>query len=319
MFRIVVVVQKMKLTLFALYLLYQVLTVTTIKSVVIWHGLNECSEDSNPQLIAKLIKTYTPKDTVIKMISIGSNCKEDTENSVWMNTFKQIELVGQQLSNDVDLRQGFTAIGISQGGLLFRALIQLYDNLKLYQLISIGGPQQGVYGIPDCWSIDSKLPHFGCTALIKLQPFLKKISPILATPSLFTNLMKRLEKFYAPASYWQDPLQEPHLNMLGTINNIVKFNSTYRDNLIKLKRLVLIKFTKDESVKPFESESFGFYAPGSYQHVVPFNETILYLNDTIGLKALSQQKRIFFHQIPNHHLHFDPDWFVENIIKKYIL
>ena len=159
----------MKPIFIVICLLFQVFIVVSIKTIVIWHGIKECSEARNPQIIAQTLRDHTPKDTVIKLIQIGSNCKEDVENSIWMDTFKQVETVCHQLSNDIDLSDGFTAIGLSQGGLLFRALIQMCDKLNPFQLVSIGGPQQGVYGIPDCWSIDSKFPHFGCTFISKLQ------------------------------------------------------------------------------------------------------------------------------------------------------
>ncbi len=54
-------------------------------------------------------------------------------------------------------------------------------------------------------------------------------------------------------------------------------NATYKTNLLSLKNMLLVMFTKDTMVTPRESEWFGFYAPGQASVILPMNQTQLYL------------------------------------------
>ena len=54
------------------------------------------------------------------------------------------------------------------------------------------------------------------------------------------------------AEYWHDPLNEKEYRdksvFLADINQEKSFNSNYKENLLKLTNLVLVKFDKDEMV-----------------------------------------------------------------------
>lgn len=64
---------------------------------------------------------------------------------------KQLATVCDMIHGDPNLSDGFHLIGFSQGGLFVRALAQRCPPAKrLGSVISIGGPQQGVYGLPFC-------------------------------------------------------------------------------------------------------------------------------------------------------------------------
>ena len=60
------------------------------------------------------------------------------------------------------------------------------------------------------------------------------------------------------AEYWHDPLNEKEYRdysvFLADINQEKQFNQTYKDALLKLNKLVLVMFNKDEQVVPKESE-----------------------------------------------------------------
>lgn len=83
------------------------------------------------------------------------------------------------------------------------------------------------------------------------------------------------------ATYWHDPLdEEAYINksiFLADINNEIRVNKTYVENLNNLEHLVLVKFDNDTIVQPRETEWFGFYEPGQAKKVVPLNMTRLYL------------------------------------------
>merc|ERR1712149_30253 len=109
-------------------------------------------------------------------------------------------------------------------------------------LITFGGPHQGVYGIPGCF-----------------EPFCDLIRRLL-NEGAYTWLIQRL---ITQAQYWHDPLDE-HLYQkesifLADINQERGINQSYRSNLLKLKNFVMVMFTEDTIVQPKESKWFGFY------------------------------------------------------------
>lgn len=63
---------------------------------------------------------------------------------------KQLNIVCEMIHSDPNISGGFHLVGFSQGGLFVRALAQRCPPSVLGSVISIGGPQQGVFGMPFC-------------------------------------------------------------------------------------------------------------------------------------------------------------------------
>lgn len=82
------------------------------------------------------------------------------------------------------------------------------------------------------------------------------------------------------AEYWHDPLHEEDYKQgsvfLADINNERAIRSEYRDNLKKLKNLVLVMFDSDTMVEPKETEWFGFYTPGQVVNITSLHNSVLY-------------------------------------------
>merc|ERR1712083_112339 len=81
-------------------------------------------------------------------VAIGQPEIIDGINGVLMPCVDQIDWVCQKLLDPL-MADGYNAIGISQGGLLVRGLVQRCP-LPVKNLITFGSPHQGVFGIPDC-------------------------------------------------------------------------------------------------------------------------------------------------------------------------
>ncbi|KAK6041373.1 hypothetical protein COOONC_21123, partial [Cooperia oncophora] len=81
-----------------------------------------------------------------------------------------------------------------------------------------------------------------------------------------------------------------------------KINADYKKNLLNLKNILLIKFTKDHMVVPKESSWFGYFKEGDLETIVPMNETTLYTEDRIGLKKLQETGRLHFLEVEGDHL-----------------
>ena len=86
--------------------------------------------------------------------------------------------------------------------------------------------------------------------------------------------------------------------------------------MIKLEKLVLVKFSEDSTVVPRGSEWFGFYKLGQAQEMLAYNETALYIEDWIGLKTLDETGKLDFLVSPGNHLQFTDKFFFE-IVDKY--
>ena len=92
----------------------------------------------------------------------------------------------------------------------------------------------------------------------------------------------------------------------------------YKENLLKLQKLVLVKFNEDSVVDPRGTEWFNYYEPGQGQRMLPYNETDLYKEDWIGLKTLNEDGRVDFLSVEGDHLRFDDKFFIDVIIGKYL-
>lgn len=53
-------------------------------------------------------------------------------------------------------------------------------------------------------------------------------------------------------------------------------NQSYKENLLKLRNLVLVLFDADTIVQPRESEWFGYFKPGSDKEMITLQNSTLY-------------------------------------------
>ncbi|XP_076764924.1 palmitoyl-protein thioesterase 1-like [Xylocopa sonorina] len=273
--------------------------------VVLWHGMGDsCCFSFSMGKIKKLIETLIP-NIHVHSIELGSNLLEDVERSYFGNVNDHIQDACQQLANDEKLKDGYNIIGFSQGGQLARAIAQRCPNPPIKYMISIGGPQQGVFGLPNCGSIGPTI----C----------KYMNRILH----YAAYLQYSQENLVQATFWHDPYREEEYReksiFMAELNNENYINETYRENLQKLEAMVLIKFLNDTVVWPQESEWFGFYKPGQVEVIQPFNETRLYEEDRLGLRKLYESGKLHFIAVPGDHLQFTEDWFIEKIVKVYLM
>lgn len=60
-------------------------------------------------------------------------------------------------------------------------------------------------------------------------------------------------------------------------------------------------WTEDEVVHPRQSEWFGVY--NKHRQIVDVYDTPVYMEDTIGLKTLHDEDKLFFYKGPGKHMH----------------
>ncbi|XP_059810453.1 palmitoyl-protein thioesterase 1-like [Hypanus sabinus] len=267
--------------------------------VVIWHGLGDsCCEGLTLHFI-RLVKEAIPGIYVLPL-EIGNTVEEDVKNGYFMNVNDQVELVCNILSKDKKLQNGYNAMGFSQGGQFIRAVAQRCPSPAMINLITFGSQHQGVYGVPHCPGESSEF----CDWIRKLLNHGAYRSPI--------------QKHLVQAEYWHDPLNEELYRnksiFLADINQERGINERYKENLMKLKKFVMIKFLKDSVVDPIDSEWFGFYKAGQAKDTYTLQESILYKEDRLGLKAMDKLNKLEFLSVDGDHLQFSQEWFNTNIV-----
>jgi len=274
---------------------------STPRPVVLWHGMGDtCCDPLSMGYIKRVIEEQIPGIHVHSLM-IGNNVIEDKLNGFFMNVNDQIVFALNEIQNDTLLSEGFSAIGFSQGGQFLRAYVERFNDPPVYNLISIGGQHQGVFGFPNCPGDNETI----CEIVRKMLN-LGAYDPLV-------------QEHLVQAEYWQDPFNEdeylkdsvflPDIN-----NNLAVQNETYKQNLMSLKNFVMVQFLNDTMVQPKESEWFGWYYPGQDKAVQTLEETPLYQEDWLGLQQMNNNGQLTFIATIGNHLQFTKEWFIDNIV-----
>jgi len=267
--------------------------------IVTWHGAGGSASECD-SLISTIRDTLP--EVHVHNVAVGDTPEMDKANTLFMRCTDQIDLVCKQLLADPLMADGYNAVGISQGGLLIRGLVQRCP-LPVRNLITFGSPHQGVYGIPECTDAT------GSEALCELVREL--LSAGAYTPWV--------QDLIATAQYWHDPLNQTSYShgshYLALVNNEQEEQEPlYRQRMLQLHNFVMLKWTEDDIVIPRESSHFEFYTPGQSEEVAGLEESQLYLEDWIGLRELQEAGNLTRFSVPGGHVHFDYNWVAENIV-----
>ncbi|XP_048413847.1 palmitoyl-protein thioesterase 1-like isoform X2 [Stegostoma tigrinum] len=246
-----------------------------------------------------LVEETVPGSYVLSL-KIGKSATEEIENSYFMNVNDQVEMACDILYKDKKLQNGYNAMGFSQGGQFMRAVAQRCPSPAMKNLITFGAQHQGVYGLPRCPGKSSRV----CDWIRKMLNLGAYSSPI--------------QQHFVQAEYWHDPLNEDLYKnrsvFLAEINQERRINESYKENLMKLNKFVMVKFLKDSVVNPVDSEWFGFYKTGQAKDTCSLQESVLYQEDRLGLKAMDKVGKLEFLTVHGDHLQFSKEWFINNIV-----
>lgn len=262
------------------------------RPVVLMHGITSSAADMND--IAAWIRQSFVGIYVVS-IEIGNG----VEDSLLFPMNKQVDIFCQTVLSDLNLRDGFNMLGYSQGSLIVRGAVEKCS-LPTYNLITLVGIHQGVFGIPDL----QILP----------EPFRELVSKYA-----YEDSVQNLISF---AGYWRDPYQfDKYLRksqFLPIINNEgTSINQTYRLNMLKLNAFVMIYSDRDDIVSPRQTGWFMGYKPNSLE-TETWNESRQFTEDLIGMRTLRDQGKL--HLFTCHVKHQDADhtpdktFFFENIL-----
>jgi len=96
-------------------------------------------------------------------------------------------------------------------------------------------------------------------------------------------------------------------------------SASVREGVARLKLFVMIMWRNDTMIKPKESSHFQFYRPGQATEIEPLEESTLYQEDWLGLRQLRQDGLLHRLVMEGDHMNFQPDWFKEWVIDKFLL
>ena len=253
-------------------------------------------------LITLILLTCMSSKPVARWIhGLGSNCIIESglkrhfkgfdiecigSGAGYISSFEsQYQSACSQLEQEKEtLKDGFTLIGFSQGGLLARAVLQRCSiGIYIRRLVTFGGPHSGVAIIP--FTSESSLMNKSVLRLC----FYKFIQNIVGPCGYI-----RSTRFY-------DSYKSAE-NFIADLNNEFQSNPTYVNRVQNLEAMVAVQFLQDQMVQPYNTSTFGYYADENYADYVELEELEIYSKDKLGLKNLNKNGKMLRCDIDGDHL-----------------
>mmetsp|Transcript_43536 Transcript_43536/g.57631 ORF Transcript_43536/g.57631 Transcript_43536/m.57631 type:complete len:230 (-) Transcript_43536:172-861(-) len=199
--------------------------------------------------------------------------------------FWQADIVCHKLHNDpMYAGKEINLLGISQGGLIARTVVETCPDLNINLLYTFGGPHQGV-------SVYEKCNHWYC-------PFVNHVLGYLAE-FLIVQDWGAPPDYYRP--WWNLDRFYSHSIFLPEINNELETKDAgYKARLAAVKKFGLWMWEQDRVVVPRQSEWFGAW--DDRRNDIPMKEQKMYKEDWIGTKTLYEAGRMFFYSGPGEHM-----------------
>ncbi|XP_028280894.1 lysosomal thioesterase PPT2-A-like isoform X1 [Parambassis ranga] len=188
---------------------------------------------------------------------------------------------------------GVHLLCFSQGGLICRALLATTPDHNVHTFISLSSPQAGQYGGQRSCDVQGLSRSEG--ELTRLCPstdtdYLNRVFPECVKKTVYYFCYRRLGQRVSICDYWNDP----HHRSSYLQNNVFlpllngdrphEDMTAWRENFLRIQRLVLIGGPDDGVITPWQSSHFGFY--DSSELVVEMRKQEFYRNDTFGLRTL---------------------------------
>ncbi|XP_051949400.1 lysosomal thioesterase PPT2-A-like isoform X3 [Xyrauchen texanus] len=231
------------------------------KPVIVIHGLFDSS--ANFFNLHKFINQSHPGTNVLVIDLFDRSA---SLQPLWKQVEGFTEAIYPIMQNAAD---GIHLICYSQGGLVCRGILSTLPDHNVHSFISLSSPQAGQYGDTD---------------------YLKYLFPQFVKSNLYHVCYTSVGQRISICNYWNDP---HHRDMyINSSNYLALLNSeranpnktVWKENFLRIKKLVLIGGPDDGVITPWQSSQFGFYDDN--ETVVELKNQKVFLMDSFGLKTL---------------------------------
>ncbi len=296
-----------------------------LQPVVMWHGMGDnCCLPFSMGMVKRVIEEAaknTGHSIYVHSVEVGPNPAVDEFEGFFGYVPSQLSAQCEKLKKIPELADGFTAIGFSQGGPLIRGLIQTCDGLKAKQLITFGGPHNGVMNIPGCLGPNASYCQMMAEMLAK-GAYLPGVRDVSVQAQYFRSPLQK--DAYEANNVFLADINNERPAMVGDSVEAVADRGrrqSHADKMVALDRFVMIKFTQDSVVVPKESAHFGSFPWGSIDRseLQRANETDAYRADLIGLQTMDKAGKLIFKDCPGEHMQFSMDYLRKEVLEPYVL
>jgi len=291
-----------------------------ILPTVLAHGMGDSCFNSGFKQFTSHISSLTSSHA--ECIPTGTTQHTDTINGFFLNMDASVDVVASQIQSNPLLKDGFNAIGLSQGNNVIRGYIAKYNDPPVHTFLSLNGVNGGTGAVPSCIpksTSSSETESIGKYESTSICNLLMEV----ASNRAYTTFA---QTHSFQANYWRDPRPQEKeayakYSQLAQWNNEGRvYNSTLNENFAKTKKFVWVMALHDTMVWPKEGEQWG--APDPLDpfegDVLDRNETEWYVKDLFGLRTAEEAGKNYYEVFDGPHLGFSMED-LDGWVKKYLI